>query len=222
MNRRLNSDGLQLIKQWEGCKLQAYRCSAGVWTVGYGHTRTARQGMRITQEQAEALLIEDLRVFERAVDDRVHVDLTDNQFAALVSWAFNVGASAASKSTLVRRLNAGDYECVPGELAKWNKVKGKPVRGLSNRRAAEAGLWARGNFVASREVEPQAGLSAKEAATTTGTGKAAVGVGAAGVLSTISQHSEVLSTLGHVAPVVGIVVILVAVGLFILWRKGKL
>lgn len=154
--KHINDEGVALIKQWEGCKLTAYKCPAGVWTIGYGHTRTAREGMTITQAQAESLLREDLRVFEAAVTDAVDVDLSDNQFAALVSWAYNIGVGAMRRSSLIRRLNAGEYDAVPNELAKWSRVKGKAVKGLSNRRAAEAGLWARGAFVASRNIEPAA------------------------------------------------------------------
>lgn len=162
--RKINAEGLALIKQWEGLRLKAYKCSAGVWTIGYGHTRTAREGLRITEEQAEDLLREDLRVFEAAVDDTVAVQLTDNQFAALVSWAFNVGVGAMRQSTLIRRLNDGDYDAVPRELVKWNKVKGKPVHGLSNRRAAETGLWARGAFVVSRDIAPTDPVTSSSAA----------------------------------------------------------
>jgi lysozyme len=154
--RRINAEGVALIKQWEGLKLEAYRCPAGVWTVGYGHTATAREGMRITEAEAERLLRQDLGMFEAEVARAVDVTLTDNQFAALVSWAYNVGVGAMRRSMLVKRLNAGEYDAVPGELARWNKVQGRVVKGLSNRRAAEAGLWARGAFVASREVEPAA------------------------------------------------------------------
>lgn len=223
MTRRINADGLKLLRQWEGCKLEAYRDIGGVWTIGYGHTRTARQGMTITQEQAEALLREDLRVFESAVADAVDVDLTDNQFAALVSWAYNVGVSAMRRSSLIRRLNAGDYDAVPAELAKWNKVRGQVVRGLSNRRAAEAGLWAKGAFVASRNIAPtDGGLSAKETVTQTGTGRAAATVGAAGVLSTVAQHSDAIAGLGMVGPVIGVALILTAAVLFVLWRRGHI
>ena len=152
---RTNDEGIALIKQWEGLKLEAYLCPANVWTIGYGHTRTAKPGMRITAQQAEQLLKDDLQTFERAVSNAVKVELTENQFAALVSWTYNVGEGAMRKSTLIRKLNAGDYDAVPAELVKWNKVKGKVNRGLTNRRAAEVGLWSRGSFVASREVEPQ-------------------------------------------------------------------
>lgn len=152
--RRINADGVALIKQWEGLRLETYRCSAGVLTIGYGHTASVIPGLRITEAEAERLLRRDLSVFEEAVSDAVTVELTDSQYAALVSWAFNVGASAMENSTLIRKLNAGDYAAVPTELARWNKVKGQVVVGLSNRRAAEAGLWARGSFVTSRDVSP--------------------------------------------------------------------
>lgn len=152
---KINADGIDLIKKWEGLKLEAYLCPANVWTIGYGHTRTAKPGMKITQTEAERLLRSDLQKFEQAVRNAVKVDLTENQFAALVSWVYNIGEGAMKSSTLLKKLNAGDYDSVPSELMRWNKVKGKPVKGLTNRRAAEAGLWSKGSFVASRDVEPQ-------------------------------------------------------------------
>lgn len=222
MARRINADGLALIKRWEGLRLEAYQDVGGIWTIGYGHTRTARAGMRVTEAEADELLRADLRVFESAIDDTVDVAMTDNQFAALVSWCFNVGVPAMRRSALIRRLNAGDYDAVPAELARWNKVRGKAVSGLSNRRAAEAGLWARGAFVASRNIAPTDGLSAKEAVTETGTGRAAATIGAAGVLSTVAQHSDAIASLGLVGPVVGVALILTAAVLFVLWRRGRI
>lgn len=214
----VNAEGITLIKQWEGLKLAAYRDIGGIWTIGYGHTATAREGMTITKAEAEKLLADDLRDFEEGVSKAVEVPLSENQFAALVAWTYNVGIGAMRKSTLIRRLNAGDYAAVPAELAKWNKVRGKPVRGLANRRAAEAGLWARGSHVTSREVLPDS----ENAAVSTGTGKAAIGVGAAGVLSTIAQHADAVSALGALGPIIGVTIILTAAVLFILWRKGIL
>lgn len=152
---RINAEGIELIKRWEGLKLEAYLCPANVWTIGYGHTRTARPGMKINQAEAERLLKDDLIKFETAITLAVKVELTENQFAALVSWAYNVGEGAVKSSTLIRKLNKGDYDAVPVELMRWNKVKGKVNRGLTNRRAAEVGLWSKGSFVTSREVEPQ-------------------------------------------------------------------
>ncbi|MET3560721.1 lysozyme [Bartonella japonica] len=152
--RKISQEGLELIKRWEGLRLEAYRDTACIWTIGYGHTSDAgkplvKKGMCITQKQAEEILCEDLKQFEKAVDEAVTVSLTDAQFAALVSFCYNIGTAAFCKSTLLKKLNQGDYESVPVELQKWNKVGGKPLRGLANRRAAEAGLWARGSYISS-------------------------------------------------------------------------
>ncbi|ALA19359.1 MULTISPECIES: lysozyme [Chelatococcus] len=159
MARRVNAEGLRLIKQWEGLRLRAYRDSGGIWTIGYGHTSdeklTVREGLTITEAMAEEMLVHDLREAEAAVERLVKVPLTDNQFAVLVSFVFNIGVGAFEKSTLLRKLNAGQHDAVPGELARWVHVKGQRVQGLVNRRAAEAGLWAKGSFVCSNTVEPQ-------------------------------------------------------------------
>ena len=156
--RRINAEGLKLIKQWEGVKHAAYRDAVGVWTIGYGSTGAhVHPGLKISQTEAEQLLVKDLSRFEAAVERGVKVPVNDNQFAALVSFAFNVGEGAFAKSTLLKRLNTGDYNAVPSELMKWVKgtIDGKKVtiKGLVNRRAAEAGLWAKGSFVSSNNVE---------------------------------------------------------------------
>lgn len=149
MARKVTPYVIEKLKQWEGCRLTAYCDSGGVWTIGYGHTGPeVKQGMQITQQQAEALLAADLVRFERCVDAGVRVPLTDNQFGALVSFAFNVGIEAFKRSTLVRKLNDGDYNAVPSELARWVNAGGRRLQGLVNRRAAEAGLWVTGAFVA--------------------------------------------------------------------------
>lgn len=156
MTRRINAEGLKLIKQWEGLKLSAYKDVAGVWTIGYGSTGPhVTPGLEISQEEAERLLVKDLDRFERAVDRLVKVPLSANQFAALVSFAFNVGEGKKgfATSALLKKLNAGNYDAVPGELAKWVNAGGKKVEGLVNRRAAESGLWAKGSFVSSNTVE---------------------------------------------------------------------
>lgn len=154
MTRRISPEGLALIKQWEGCKLRAYKDAVGVWTIGYGSTGAhVRPGMTITQAEADNLLIADLARFERAVEKLVKVPLSDGQFAALVSFAFNVGEGALAKSTLLKKLNAGNHGAVPAELMKWVNAGGKKLQGLVNRRAAEAGLWAKGSFVSSNTVE---------------------------------------------------------------------
>lgn len=145
------------LEQFEGLRLAAYHDAVGVLTIGYGHTGSdVRPGLTIDRARADQLLRQDLAAAEAAVGRLVKVPLTDNQFGALVSFAFNVGVGAFQGSTLLRKLNAGNYDAVPGELAKWNKgtVNGKKVAipGLTNRRAAEAGIWAAGAQVSSNYV----------------------------------------------------------------------
>lgn len=144
---RINEAGLELVKEFEGCLLKAYLCPAGVWTIGYGHTKGVRKGQTCTQAQADAWLREDLRESEQAVGRLVTVKLNGNEFSALVSFVFNVGSGNFRTSTLLSRLNRGDYLSVPDQLARWNKatVRGRKVvlPGLVRRRAAEAALWLR-------------------------------------------------------------------------------
>jgi lysozyme len=159
MTRRINAAGLSLVKQWEALRTAAYRDAVGVWTIGYGHTNAAggpvvTAGMKITAEEADIILQSDLSKFEVRVDRLVKVALTDNQFAALVSFDFNTGA--LDKSTLLKKLNKGDYNAVPVELMKWVNAGGKKLNGLVNRRSAEAGLWAKGAFVSSNYIDATA------------------------------------------------------------------
>jgi len=137
----LNQAGLDLIKQFEGFRAVAYQDSAGVWTVGYGHTGTAKPGMAVSEAEAEQLLRDDVESAERAVDRLIDAPLNENQFAALVSFTFNVGQGALERSTLRRKLNNGIYDDVPFELSRWNKAGGEVLRGLQRRRTAEAALW---------------------------------------------------------------------------------
>ena len=139
---KTSSTGRAFIRDVEGEELTKYRCSAGVPTIGVGHTGPdVKIGMTITKAQSEALLVADLARFEKAVAAAIKVPLTQSQFDALVSLAFNIGADAFSKSTLVRVLNGGYYDQVGAQLARWNKVDGKPNKGLTARRAREAALF---------------------------------------------------------------------------------
>lgn len=140
--RRIGAAGAAVIRKFEGCELRAYRCPAGVWTIGYGSTGPhVSPGMVITQQRAEALLHEDLARFEAAVDQATP-GATQNQFDAMVSFAFNVGIGALMKSTLLRKHRAGDFAGARAEFARWNKAGGKVLAGLTRRRAAEAALYA--------------------------------------------------------------------------------
>lgn len=141
---RVGEKGLNLIKRFEGLELATYRCPAGVWTIGYGHTKTARPGQRITESKAEDLLKEDLKWVERAIEKNVRVDLTQEQFDALASWTYNLGETNLRSSTMLRRLNNGEYDAVPSEMKRWNKSGGRVLKGLVRRREAEAALWEKG------------------------------------------------------------------------------
>ena len=119
MGRKTNALGIELIKKFEGFRADAYVCPAGVLTIGYGHTATAKAGQTIGVDTAERLLRADVEIAESAVERHIEVSLTDNQFAALVSFTFNLGAGSLKSSTLRKKLNIEEYDAVPSEMARW-------------------------------------------------------------------------------------------------------
>jgi lysozyme len=147
--RKINAAGLKLLMASEGCKLNCYRDGAGVATIGFGHTGPdVTNGMTITQAEADRLLAEDLAKFEKAVDELVKVNLTENQFSALVVWTFNCGAQALKRSTLLKLINQGDLAGASRQFGLWNKIrdhdgKSRPLAGLTVRRQAEMNLFMR-------------------------------------------------------------------------------
>jgi len=140
-SRRTNNEGFKLLTTFEGCRLDAYDDGVGVWTIGYGHTKGIHEGMTITQAQAEQFLQEDLEIFESYVEDGIQVDVNEDQFSALVCFCFNVGPEAFVSSTLLRKLNAGDYQGAAEQFPVWNKGGGEPLLGLTRRRLAEQALF---------------------------------------------------------------------------------
>ena len=137
----IGQKGIELIKHFEGCELEAYKCPAGVWTIGYGHIKGVSEGMSITQEQAEQMLLDELKEYENYINELVVVDLSQNQFDALVSWVYNLGPANLKSSTLLKVLNSGDYAGVPAQIERWNKAGGKVLEGLIRRRLAESSLF---------------------------------------------------------------------------------
>jgi lysozyme len=152
----MSRNGRKLLAQWEGMRNAVYDDAAGLPTIGVGHLLTQdeldsgtieingqaveyRHGL--SDRQVLDLLARDLVGFEKAVDKAVQVPLSQNQFDALVSFAFNVGTSAFDKSTLLKVLNQGQYDQVPGQMRRWVKAGGKTVDGLVNRREKEIALW---------------------------------------------------------------------------------
>lgn len=142
--RRINKAGLDLIKSFEGLRLKAYKDAVGIWTIGYGHIKTATPGMSISEPEAEALLRGDLEEAQGAVTRLVKVPLNDNEYAALVSFVFNLGAGSLSRSTLLKKLNAGDRAGAAQQFLVWNKAGGKVLAGLTRRREAERDLFLKG------------------------------------------------------------------------------
>jgi lysozyme len=139
--RIMSEKAIELIKEFEELRLEAYLCPAGVWTIGWGHTKGVKPGMKITEEQAEELLEEDMQEAIRVVE-RLNVDLSDNQYNALVSFVFNIGGSAFARSTIRRKIlvNPND-KTIRAELMRWVYADGKMLKGLERRREEEAELY---------------------------------------------------------------------------------
>lgn len=137
----ISKKGIDLIKRFEGCRLKAYRCPAGVWTIGYGHTGNVKSTDVITQEKAEEILKRDLKVHEDNVKRVVKIALTQNQFDALVSFEFNVGYGAFANSTLLKLLNSGNYNAAAKQFERWVHVGDNILEGLMKRRKAEKELF---------------------------------------------------------------------------------
>ena len=133
--------GRALIRRFEGCRLSAYLCPAGVWTIGIGHTRGVKKGDRCSVQQADVWLTEDLEDAEAAVAMLVKVALTQGQFDALVSFTFNLGIKRLAESTLLILLNKASYRAAAAQLARWVKADGKKLQGLVDRRAAESEMF---------------------------------------------------------------------------------
>lgn len=139
--RTINQKGLALIKHFEGCKLEVYLDAVNLPTVGWGHMDKAlKVGDKITQEQADKLLMEDLEKFEDGVNNLLAVGLNENEFSALVCFAFNVGLGALEKSTLLKKIN-NKMTGAEQEFLRWTKASGKVLPGLVRRRQAEMELF---------------------------------------------------------------------------------
>jgi len=134
--------GLDLIKEFEGFEAEPYICAGGKNTIGYGHVIKKGEAFdTITEETATALLADDVEDAEGAVNDYVHVELTQNQFDALVSFVFNIGGIAFYRSTLLKKLNKGDYEGAAKQFTRWVYAGGRKLNGLIKRRQAEMELF---------------------------------------------------------------------------------
>lgn len=139
---KYSKTALQLVEHFEGCELQAYQDSGGVWTIGYGHTQNVHQGMKITLQEAELYAQRDLEIAEIYVNALVIVPLTQEEFDALVDFVFNLGPESFKKSTMLDLLNHGEYQLAAKQFALWDHCGGKILAGLLQRRKAEAEIFA--------------------------------------------------------------------------------
>jgi lysozyme len=133
--------GMDIIKKFEGCKLKAYLCPAGIPTIGYGHTYGVKLGRVISKAEADVLLDHDYQDALNAVEELIKVPLTENQLGALSSFVFNLGRGKLLGSTLRKKLNHGDYKGAAEEFDKWVYAGGVKLNGLIARRAAEKELF---------------------------------------------------------------------------------
>ena len=138
---RTSQKGIDLIKSFEGLRLSSYQDSIGVWTIGYGTTRGISAGMTISNDQADRMLQNDISRFEPQIDQLVKVPLNQNQWDALMSFTYNLGAGNLGSSTLLKLLNNGDYAGAAAQFPRWNRAGGVVLPGLTKRRAAEQAMF---------------------------------------------------------------------------------
>ena len=141
---KTSGEGIELIKFFEGCELESYKCSGAVWTIGYGKTSGVKEGDTCTQDEAEQYLADDLFEFEKIVHKHVNVPLKQHEFDALVSWTYNLGGGSLKTSTLLIRINDNNHRSwvdIPHQIKRWNRAGGEVLDGLVKSREAEAKMW---------------------------------------------------------------------------------
>ena len=148
---KLNKLGIDLMHFFEGCKLEAYQCSAKVWTIGWGNTfyengTPVRQGDKITQDRANSLFVFVANKFADEIKKLIKTNLSENQFSALVCFAYNVGTGNLAKSTLLKKVNVNPNDpSISNEFLRWNKANNKIIKGLILRRKSESDLYFKNN-----------------------------------------------------------------------------
>lgn len=220
---KVSQEAIELIKKFEGLhKLQddglvhSYRCPAGKWTIGYGSCKGVRSGQKITVEEAERLLIEDIVEHGKIVKKYVNVPLSQGQYDALVSFVFNLGGGNFKSSTLLKKLNLGLYEECPEQIMRWNKARVdgvlQPLRGLTRRRAAEAAIFSRDAQLPSDEGGPEMVQKPVAAAPKPlAKSKTMAGVGIAGAATALNEISGQLQGLVAYADSLKIVFLVCAI-----------
>ena len=233
---RMSAAGLAVVKEFEGLRLKAYKCPAAVWTIGYGHTSAAGNPivtpeLVITNDEAEQILERDMVQYEDGVRKFVKVELTQNQFDALVDFAYNAGVGALQKSTLLKKVNAGKFDEVPAEFMKWTKGGGKELPGLVRRRRAEVKLW-RGLDTEAPVPTSQARFQpdqpkASKSITQSKEANAAVAAGGLGTIAVVQEVMPMVreggDLLGSLSPTILILFVIIAAAAAVWYfRKQRL
>ena len=219
---RTSQRGLEVIKEFEGFREHAYRDPVGIWTIGYGFTRGVQAGDRMTREQADRRLRDELGQYERAVEQATGGSVTQPQFDALVSFAWNVGAKGMAGSSVIKAHNRGDRQAAARAFALWNKAGGKVWPGLTRRRAAEAALYLSGEPVEMPQaVEPERPMTASTI------NRAGVVAGGTAAVATVAETARTVADVKYSAQSLGDwlvpVLLLAVVGLcaYIVWERVK-
>jgi len=236
----LSSEGLDLIKSFEGYlkpvndgsgDCTAYLCPARVWTIGWGCTQGVHSGMRWTRDEAERMLLSEISHHEQQVTRLVTVPIEQEHYDALVSFSYNCGSNALKRSTLLRKLNAGNYDAAEAQFHRWKRGGGRVLRGLVRRRKAEAAMFARGTAklleVDAEEPMPQAVAAASEPISrpAVGAGGMALGGGAViGAAEVIKDPHAIIAwkpvlEWGAAVPIVALIGVALAVVAFLPWSK---
>lgn len=224
---KTSTKGIELIKSFEGYRGVAYKCPAGVWTVGYGTTLGVKEGDTMSLSEATSRLVTELHGYEQGVSEACTLKPTQSQFDALVCLAYNIGIAGFKKSTVVKRHNAGDFQAAANAFTLWNKVSGKPMAGLTRRRNAEASLYLTHDAPYGFPVEeamPQA-VDAERPMTASTINRASVVAGGTASIAAVSQTINTINEVKDGVQSLGswfVPLLLVAVvGLcgFIIWQR---
>jgi len=206
----INKATINLIKEFEGCKLTAYKCPAGIWTIGYGTTASAfvgitpHEGMKITQADAETYLKMAVEKFSEAIKPAITQPINENEMGAFVSLAYNIGSGAFKNSSALRHFNAGDKTKAADAILMWNKAGGKVLSGLVRRRAAERALFLTPvGFAAQEAVEDSSAVP--DAPRGTPMESTTMQAGAVQAVSAVGAGVSAVSALSGTAQIVALV-----------------
>jgi GH24 family phage-related lysozyme (muramidase) len=209
---RIPKAALDLIKKYEGLRLNAYKCSAGVWTIGYGHTSAAGEpevtpGMTITRAEANRIFDKDIQNFAVGVERLIKVPVSPAQFGACVSLAFNIGLGAFKKSSVLRFINQNRMNDAADAFLLWNKAGGKVLKGLVRRRAEEAELFSSADKADVRVPDEPKGKSMALSTTNIAAGATAAAGVTAATKEIVDNTSSILSGSGMMTVILAVIVI---------------